>query len=61
MPLPHLAVLKNLTQELSSRLLLMLHDGDEGAAFTNLLAATRLVTTWKVEPLEISHLVLFSD
>ncbi len=61
MPLPHLEVLKNLTQELSSRLLLMLHDGDEGAAFTNLMAATRLVTTWKVEPLEISHLVLFAD
>jgi hypothetical protein len=61
MLLPHLAVLKNLTQRLGSRLVLALHDGDEGAAYTNLLAATRLVTAWRVEPAEISHLVCFAD
>ena len=61
MLLPHLAVLKNLTQTLGSRLMLALHDGDKEAAFTNLLAATRLVTAWKIEPVEISHLIRFAD
>jgi len=61
MLLPHLAVIKNLTQRLGSRLVLALHDGDESAAFTNLLAATRLATAWKIEPTDISHLVRFAD
>ncbi|MGC3956720.1 MAG: hypothetical protein QM813_01770 [Verrucomicrobiota bacterium] len=34
-----------------------LHYGDTAAAWTNLLAATRLVTAWEVEPVEVSHLV----
>jgi hypothetical protein len=61
MLLPHLALIKNLTQRLGSRLVLALHDGDEGGAFSNLLAATRLATAWRVEPVEISHLVRFAD
>jgi hypothetical protein len=61
MLLPHLALLKRLTLTLGSRMTLALHDGDESAAFTNLLAATRLVTAWKIEPAEISQLVRFAD
>lgn len=61
MLLPHLAVLKNLTQTLGSRMILNLHDGDKDAAFTNLLAETRLVAAWNPEPAEISHLVRFGD
>jgi hypothetical protein len=61
MLLPHLAMLKNLTQTLGSRMVLALHDGDQDAAWTNLLAATRLVTAWNPEPAEISHMVQFAD
>lgn len=61
MRLPHLALIRNLTQTLGARAVLALHDGDRGAAWTNLLAATRLVTAWEPEPAEISHLVRFRD
>lgn len=59
--LPHLAMLKNLTQTFDSRAMLALHDGNRDAAWTNLLASTRLVTVWEPEPVEISHLVRFGD
>ena len=61
MLLPHLAMLKNLTQMFGSRTVLDLHDGNLAAAWTNLMAATRLVTAWEPEPTEISHLVRFGD
>jgi len=61
MLLPHLALLKNLTQILNDRAMLALHDGDRDAAWTNLMAATRLVTAWNPEPAEVSHLVRFGD
>ena len=61
MLLPHLAVLKNLTQTFGSRTLLALQDGNLDTAWTNLMAATRLVTAWNVEPAEISHMVRFGD
>ena len=61
MLLPHLATLKNLTQTLGSRTVLDLHDGNKDAAWTNLLASTRLVTAWDTEPVEISQLVRFAD
>jgi hypothetical protein len=61
MLLPHLAVLKNLTQTLGCRVLLVLHDGNQAAAWTNLMAATCLVTAWKTEPAEVSHLVRFGN
>ncbi|HVU09543.1 MAG TPA: hypothetical protein VHG89_13500 [Verrucomicrobiae bacterium] len=61
MLLPHLALLKNLTQAFGDRMILALHDGDKNSVFTNLLAATRLVTAWNPEPAEISHLVRFGD
>jgi hypothetical protein len=61
MLLPHLAPMKGLEQILDSRVVLDVHDGNLGAAWTNLLAATRLVTAWEPEPVEISHLVRFAD
>lgn len=61
MLLPHLALLKNLTEMLNERAMLALHDGDRQAAWTNLMAATRLVTAWNPEPVEISHRLRFDD
>lgn len=61
MLLPHLANLKNLTQVLNDRAVLALHRGNLAAAWTNLMAATRLVTAWNPEPVEISHRVRFTD
>jgi len=60
MLLPHLAALKSLAQVLGSRAVLELHDGNRDAAWTNLLASTRLVTAWDPEPAEISHLVRYA-
>ena len=59
--LPHLAMLKNLTQIFGSRSVLDLHDGNLDAAWTNLMAATRLVTAWEPETAEISQLVRFGN
>jgi hypothetical protein len=61
MLLPHLSVLKHLTETLDDHLMLDLHDGDRDAAWTNLLVATRLVTAWNPEPVEISQLVRFAN
>ncbi|MGC9942932.1 MAG: hypothetical protein ABSE48_13960 [Verrucomicrobiota bacterium] len=61
MLLPHLSVLKHLTETLDDQLMLALHDGDRDAAWTNLLVATRLVTAWNPEPAEISQLVRFAN
>ena len=58
--LPHLASLKNLAQILASRTVRELHDAHRAAAWTNLLAATRLVAAWEPEPAEVSHLVRFA-
>ena len=60
MLLPHLATLKRLAQSLATRVVLELHDGNKDAAWTNLLALTRLVTAYDPEPAEISHLVRFA-
>ncbi len=61
MKLPHLALLKDLTQTLNDRAMLALHDGNRAAAWTNLMAATRLVTAWNPEPAEVSHRLRFDD
>jgi hypothetical protein len=61
MLLPHLAPLKHLEQILGGRTMLALHDGDLDAAWTNWMAATRLVTAWEPEPVEISELVRFAQ
>jgi len=60
MLLPHLATLKNLAQTLGCRAVLELHNGNKDAASTNLLAATRLVTAYEPEAVEVSHLVRFA-
>jgi hypothetical protein len=60
MLLPHLARLKGLTQTLGTRAVLELHDQSQDAAWTNLLASTRLVTAWEPEPAEVSQMVRFA-
>jgi len=56
---PHLAALRNFAQLLGTRATLELHHGNQDAAWTNLLACTRLITAWDPEPYEISHMVQF--
>ncbi|MDR3459925.1 MAG: hypothetical protein P4N60_21055 [Verrucomicrobiae bacterium] len=58
--LPHLAGMKKLAQTAGDETVLELHDGNRAAAWTNLLAETRLVTAWQVEPVEIVHLVRYA-
>lgn len=53
----YLAPLKRDIQFLSYRALLSLHLGDTNAAAKDLFAATRALTGWQVEPVEISQLV----
>jgi hypothetical protein len=60
MLLPHLAPLKNLQKELALEAQRQGEIGNYNEAFTNLLAMSRVVTTWEIEPTEISHLVRFS-
>ncbi|MGA3179718.1 MAG: hypothetical protein ABSF38_05180 [Verrucomicrobiota bacterium] len=57
MLLPHVGALRNLSEAFATRAVVDLHDGDTDGAWTNLLACTRLVSAWEVEPVEISHLV----
>lgn len=59
--LPHLATLKNLAFMLCGRTILALHDGNQAVVWTNLLAATRLVSAWQPEPVEISHRTRFDN
>ena len=44
---------------LGTRAVLDLHDGNKDAMWTNLLASTRLVSAWDIEPVEESHLVQY--
>lgn len=60
MLLKHLASSKRLSESLNSRMLLELHEGHPDAAWTNLLAAARLVTAWEPEPAAVSHQVRFA-
>jgi hypothetical protein len=59
MLLPHLGALKSLMQMLGTRTVVELHDRQRDAAWTNLLASTRLVTAWDPEPTEVSQLVRY--
>jgi HEAT repeat protein len=61
MLIPHLGVIRNLSEVFGCRMILAIHDGNQGAAWTNLLAATRLITAWQTEPVEISQIVRFRD
>src|SRR4051794_20615336 len=60
MLMPHLARLNTLSQTLAARMLVDLREKHESAAWTNLLALTRLTTAWEPEATEISHLVRFN-
>lgn len=59
MMLAHLPAVRGLIQVLGTRTVLDMHDGKRDAAWTNVLAATRLVTAWQVEPAEVSQMVRF--
>jgi len=56
---PPLDQIKALMRLLDNRLVLALHDGNLAAAWTNLLAATRLVTAWEPGPLQKCQLARF--
>jgi len=60
MLLPHLSGLTYYTKMLGGRAMLALHDHDQDTAWTNLLAATRIVTAWQTEPAEVSEYVRFN-
>ena len=60
-PLSRLALLKYFPGTFGNRTVLALHDGDLDAAWTNLMAATRLVTAWEPEPSDDSHLLRFQN
>ncbi len=60
MLLVHLAPLKNLAQVLAARMIVELREERYSAAWTNLLAVTRLATAWEPEPSEVSQLVRFT-
>jgi hypothetical protein len=57
MLLRHASGMRISAQNFGSRALLELRDHHNDAAWTNLLAATRLVTAWELEPAEVSHIV----
>jgi hypothetical protein len=59
MLLRHVAALRSLAQLLGTRAVLELHYGNKDAAWTNVLASTRLVTAWDPEPVAVSQLVRF--
>ena len=60
MLLRHLSVHKAFAMHAGRRAALELHNGNLSAAWTNLLASTRLVTAWDVEPTEVSHMVQYA-
>jgi hypothetical protein len=60
MLLPHLGALKSLMQVLGTRTVVELHDANKDAAWTNLLASTRLITAWDPEPTEVSQMVRYA-
>jgi hypothetical protein len=60
MLLRHLSTFKLLARTLSERAVLGLYDRNKDGAWTNLLASTRLVTSWEPEPAEVSHLFRYA-
>lgn len=57
--LPYLADLRDLVRSFGVQTVLALHDGEKGAAWTNLLATTCLVTAYDPEAIDVPHLVRF--
>lgn len=60
MLLVHLAPLRSLSETLAARMIVELRDKHYAAAWTNLLALTRLATAWEPEASDISHTVRFN-
>jgi len=56
---PPLSQINGLMRSFNNRLVLALHDGDQAAAWNNLLAATRLVTGWEPGLPQKCHLARF--
>ena len=52
-------IIRSLALLLQARTLLELHDRNQELAWTNLLALTRLITAWQVEPSETAYAVRF--
>jgi len=59
MLLPHLTAVTSLAKLLSTRAVVELHDNHRDAAWTNLMAVTRLVTAWDPEPVDFSQMVRY--
>ena len=57
----NLSAFKQLTFGLTYRMLLELHDRNRDGAWTNLMALTRLITAWDIEPAEISHMARMAN
>ena len=60
MLLPHLVSLKSYQNQFARGVVLKLREGNKEGGWTNLLAASRLVTAWEPESVEVSHLVRFA-
>jgi len=58
--LPYLADIKGLEMDFGFRTLLALHEGQNENAWSNLVAATCMVTSYVPDPSEIAHLVRFA-
>jgi len=58
--LSHLGTLRSLGGILGLRAVMELHDGNREAAWTNVLADTRLVTAWQPERVEASYLTRYA-
>jgi hypothetical protein len=58
---PRLGLLGYFLGAFGKRTVLALHDGNLDSAWTNLMAATRLVTAWEPEPSDEAHLRRFQN
>jgi hypothetical protein len=59
-PFSYLIGVRSLAMLLQARVILDLHDQHQAQAWTNLLALTRLVTAWNIEPSETAYMVRFA-
>jgi hypothetical protein len=57
----NLAAFKHLNFALTWRMLWELHQGNRDAAWTNLMAVTRLNTAWQTEPVELSRMARMAN
>jgi hypothetical protein len=59
-PFSYLIGLRSLALMLQARVVVELHEQHQERAWTNLLALTRLVTAWRIEPSEPAYMVRFA-